>query len=559
MNHMLNESKKDTIVMAFGRFSPPTSGHELLIKSVLLAAAKYNADHVIFASRTQDTVKNPLTVKQKVAYMRHSFKGANIVGADDNVRTFLEAAKYLSGKYQNIIMVAGSDRVIEYTKILNKYNGKDFDFKKILVISAGERDPDADGAAGMSATKMRKAAADGNFAKFKQGVPSNMSNAMAKRMFNDVRFGLSIRESADELYSRANIFSVGDVVLHDGVEKRVALNGTNYVILEDGSRAWVTSVHRVNEATQQDKIKAARVIAISLGYTDVDDKTDPTQIINLALKKSRTRPLTPQAKAIIIRMLGLASKIGVKYDKALAPVEQEPTYEDVATADYKLTKSGRKYKRIVKIKGSDREDTDDYIEGEGKWRDKNESIDYEQHHLMVPTVKKGEYERRRRINLKMHEELEDDIDEDDIVNSISDDDIADHCYEDDEFEVIDEDTNEVIELDESSDELNEVLSRIERIRARAKLRKSAAKRQRAERIALKRKSAPAVLAKRARRLAVKALERRLARKPLNKLSVSEKERIEARIKKMTTTLNRLAIKMLPKVRSFEAARLSNRK
>ena len=559
MNHMLNESKKDTIVMTFGRFSPPTSGHELLVKTVLLTAAKYNADHVIFASRTQDAVKNPLTVKQKVAYMRHSFKGANIVGADDNIRTFLEAAKYLSGKYRNLIMVAGSDRVIEYTKILNKYNGKDFSFEKILVVSAGERDPDSDGASGMSATKMRKAAAEGNFAKFKQGVPSTMSTAMAKRMFNDVRFGLSIRESSDELYSRANIFNVGDVVMHNGVEKRVALNGTNYVILEDGSRAWVTSVHRVNEATHQDKLKAAKVIAIALGYTDVEDKTDPTQIINLALKKSRTKHLTPQAKAIIIRMLGLASKLGVKYDQSLAPVEREQTNEDVATADYKLTKSGRKYKRVVRIQGSDREDTDDYIEGEGKWSDKNESIDYEQHHLMVPTAKKGEYERRRRINLKMHEEFDEEIDEDDIVNSITDDDIADHCYEDDEFEVIDEDTNEVIELDESSGELNEVLSRIERIKAKAKMRRSAAKRQRAARIALKRKSAPAVLAKRARRLAVKALERRLARKPLNKLSVSEKERIEARIKKMTPTLNRLAIKMLPKVKAFEAARLSHRK
>jgi nicotinic acid mononucleotide adenylyltransferase len=135
-----------TIVMGFGRMNPVSSGHALLANAILKLAQQNRADHVIFLSRTQDAKKNPLSVDQKVKYARAAFPGANIVGANDRIRTFIEAAKSLSGRYANLIMVAGSDRVTEYQTLLEKYNGKDFTFKSIKVVSAGERDPDADNA-----------------------------------------------------------------------------------------------------------------------------------------------------------------------------------------------------------------------------------------------------------------------------------------------------------------------------------------------------------------------------------------------------------------------------
>lgn len=512
--------------MAFGRLNPPTVGHELLVKAVASLATKHNADHVIFVSRTQDSKKNPLSVDQKVSYARHSFKGMNIVGANDKIRTFIEAAKSLSGRYDNLIMVAGSDRTLEYKQLLDKYNGKDFNFQSILVVSAGERDPDEEGAAGMSASKMRAAAAANDFAKFKQGVPSKMAPAMAKRMFDDVRAGMDLTEETDEvreLYIKDELFNVGDIVVYENKELSIVVRGSNYVVLEGNVRAWlheITPTDKVNEAMQvkqQDKVKAARIIGMSLGYMDAETKNDPTQIINYALRGIRNKQMNAETKAILKRMLELAKTMEIPYDEKLVAL------------------------------------------GEGS---AITNVDAEAHTLMTkPKAHHTEYSRRRKIQIRADEsigpeDITDDFDEEDFLVNISDDDIIEHGYDDDEFDVVDDETGEVKESFEL-EQLSEVLSRIERMKAKITMRKSAAKRERAEKIALKRRSSGAVLAKRARRIAVKTIEKSLARKPLNKLSVGEKERLEARIARMGNVITRLAAKMIPRVRKVEKERLEH--
>lgn len=520
----LLEARKSTIVMAFGRLNPPTMGHELLVKAVAALAKKHNADHIIYVSRTQDPKKNPLSVDQKVAYARHSFKGMNIVGANDKVRTFIEAAKDLTGKYDNLIMIAGSDRVVEYKQLLDRYNGKDFNFKSILVVSAGERDPDEEGAAGMSASKMRAAASANDFAKFKQGVPSKMTDAMARRMFDDVRTGMKLNEDTNDVreqYIRDELYNVGDIVVYEGKELAIVYRGSNYVVLEGNIRTWLTAIEpteKVNEAMQvkqQDKLKAARIIGMSLGYMDAETKNDPAQIVNFALRGIRNKPMNKEAKEIVSRMLDLARKMEIAFDEKLITLKEEAAI------------------------------TDD---------------DAEAHSLMhEPKDHHTEYARKRKIQVRAHESEgpeEDDFDEDDFLTNISDDDIIEHGYDDEEFHVVDDENGEVKE-EFTIDGLNEVLSRIERMRAKVRIRKSEAKRERAERIALKRKSTTPVLTKRARRIAVKTLEKRLARKPLNKLSVAEKERLEARIARMKPVLTRLAIKLMPRVRQIEKERLQH--
>ena len=502
----LLEAKKSTIVLAFGRFSPPTNGHELLVKATVAAAKKYNADHIIYASRTQDAKKNPLNVNDKVAYLRHSFKGVNFVAANEQVRTFIEAVKSLSGKYDNLVMMAGSDRIIEYKKLLDKYNGKDFTFKTILVVSAGERDPDDDSASGMSATKMRGYAAANDFNKFKAGCPSGMSVQLAKKMFDDVRTGMKITEEAEdsvrEQYIKDQIFNVGDVVLFEDQEKVIEFRGANYVILEGGARAWLqdlTQTEKVNEAMkfkQEDKLKIARIIAMSLGYIDAETKSNPTEIINTALRGIRGKALNPEAKKILARMLSTATSAGIDYDSKLS---ESITPEEKAA-----------HNLIRKIHYKVHEDTD--TSGDEK------------------------------------ELSEDDLDE--IVNALSEEDFLD-AYDEDDFETIDEDSN-VCE----DNALNEVLSKIERVRARMRMKKSEVKRERAEKIALKKHSTGKVLVKRARRMAEKALKMKLAKKPLNSLSVVEKERLEARIAKMRPVVTRLAMKMTNKVRKIENERLA---
>ena len=229
MGHMkkysqfLKELPNKTVVFAFGRFNPPTTGHELLIKAVKKLAATHKADHAIYASKTQDSKKNPLTVDKKVHYLNLMFPGTHFVAANEQERTFIEAVKNLNKKYKSLIMVAGSDRVPEYEKILTKYNGKEFHYDTVQVISAGERDPDADDATGMSASKMRAAASKGDYNHFKQGLPSTMRDIDGRRLMNDVRMGMgleSIKEQINlvkndlrEQYFRGEIFNIGDIII----------------------------------------------------------------------------------------------------------------------------------------------------------------------------------------------------------------------------------------------------------------------------------------------------------------------------------------------------------
>ena len=200
--HRIDEAKKDTAVIAFGRMNPPTIGHGVLVDKIVSEAQKHNADHFIFASETQDSKKNPLSHKQKVAYLKKFFPKGNFpVGmAKDPYTAVLHVC---SLGYKNIIMVAGSDQV-ENFKNIAKYTGKVADrdpkkrvysFEKFEVVQAGEaRDDDSQGVEGMSASKMRSAAFDGDFKKFATGVPGK-DNAIKKKMYSDVRKGLSLGES----------------------------------------------------------------------------------------------------------------------------------------------------------------------------------------------------------------------------------------------------------------------------------------------------------------------------------------------------------------------------
>ena len=184
----LTENKNSTIVAAFGRFNVPTIGHGLLAKKVVDTAKSFKADHIVYASRTQDAKKNPLDVDTKVKYLKKMFPGINFKAANEDVRTFIEMAAKLSEEgYKNLVMIAGSDRIEEYQKLLDKYNGKDFKFNSIKVVSAGERDPDADGAAGMSVTKMREAAIKGYFKSFRSGIPKTLSDKETKDLMEKVR------------------------------------------------------------------------------------------------------------------------------------------------------------------------------------------------------------------------------------------------------------------------------------------------------------------------------------------------------------------------------------
>ena len=182
-----------TAVFAFGRMNPPTIGHAKLADVV----KSQQGDPFLFLSQTQKPKTDPLPFPEKMYFASKSFPGVEI--GDPKVKTIIQAMQNLEAKgYTDIVYVAGSDRVDSFTKLLNDYNGKDYKFNSIKIVSAGERDPDAEGAEGMSASKMRAAAQEGDYNSFKKGVASPM---FALSMYDQVRKGMGIAtedESLDE-------------------------------------------------------------------------------------------------------------------------------------------------------------------------------------------------------------------------------------------------------------------------------------------------------------------------------------------------------------------------
>jgi hypothetical protein len=182
-------------VFTFGRLNPPTVGHEKLVDKVKQVAKRLNAEPHVFLSHSQNSKKDPLSYNQKFKYAKQAF--GNVV-IKSNARTVIQIMQELEKmNHKDVVMVVGSDRVQEFRVLLNKYNGKDFNFNSIKVVSAGDRDPDADGVSGMSASKMRAAASEGDAAAFLRGVPSKLSTRSAKTMYNDLRSAMNIREDFD--------------------------------------------------------------------------------------------------------------------------------------------------------------------------------------------------------------------------------------------------------------------------------------------------------------------------------------------------------------------------
>ena len=260
-------SPRKHIAFTFGRFNPPTIGHEKLINKVASVGAN---DYLIIPTKTTDARKNPLKITDKLRIMkqmfpRHSSKIKQIPGA----RTAMEVLNNLNGKANQITMVVGSDRVREFDSLLKKYNGvkargTNYKFDKINVVSAGERDPDAEGAMGMSASKMRDAASKNDLQSFKRGLP--VSYRDKDGLFKLVRKGMNLENttgaglgtyapSADinptakkkviverftqwqirDLYIREQLFNTNDIV-NDTIQEvtgKVIRRSTNYIVLED--------------------------------------------------------------------------------------------------------------------------------------------------------------------------------------------------------------------------------------------------------------------------------------------------------------------------------------
>ena len=295
----INEARRKSIAFTFGRFNPPTSGHEKLIKKV----ASVRADTFkIYLSRSNDPKKNPLSPRTKLTHMKMMFPRYSRNIEINNTNMILDIASKLHRQgFTEIFMVVGSDRVREFETILNKYNDVRsrhgyYNFDNINVLSAGERDPDSEGVSGMSASKMRDAATKDDYNTFKKGVPTGYRNA--DDLFKDVRKGMRLVASMEydtnfrpiktlqefeqnqirDLYIREMIFNIGDKIkyIKEDIDGKVIRKGTNYIVLEDNNnnlhKAWIWDC-LPNPADREAQVREHN-LDVDYGFTAVSTKED---------------------------------------------------------------------------------------------------------------------------------------------------------------------------------------------------------------------------------------------------------------------------------------------
>jgi len=314
----LKEAKDKSIAFAFGRFNPPTIGHEKLINKVKSLPTN---DYKIFLSRSNDPKSNPLSPKDKLSIMKKMFPShaRNIEINQTNMVLDIATMLYKKG-YSDVTMVAGSDRVREFENILTKYNGVSsrhgmYDFESIKVVSAGERDPDAEGASGMSASKMRAAAAKGDIKSFEKGLPRGVD---ADGIMKQVRKGMNLaasymymrnlnpvvsleqfeQQQIRDLYIRDQIFNIGDTVdyIKEDLQGKVVRKGTNFIVVEDTKnnlhKAWIWDCIPVSTTNREAEMREHN-LNIDYGFeavSEVKEDMDAQPQDKDVKKKDGTQP-----------------------------------------------------------------------------------------------------------------------------------------------------------------------------------------------------------------------------------------------------------------------------
>ena len=272
-------ASEDTLTIVFGRFNPPTVGHEKLLQAAEKAAI--GGELKIYPSRTNDPKKNPIDPDMKISYMKKMFPDyeEQIINDPEMVSIFNVLVTAAEDGYKNINIVVGADRQAEFENLANKYNGELYDFKEIRVISAGVRDADAEGVEGMSASKMRKAVQDDDFDAFRRGMPKKLSNADTQALFDAVRTGMGTKKKKKnvtevwqiapridqrglrENYVKGLIYRIGDIVesLNTGLIGKIIRRGTNHLICvteEDYMfKSWIRDVMEYTEKRMERRMR----------------------------------------------------------------------------------------------------------------------------------------------------------------------------------------------------------------------------------------------------------------------------------------------------------------
>jgi len=610
---LIKELPSSTIVCAVSEFNPPTIGHELLVKTVKKLAEQKNSDHVIYTSPSKNSI---IQEDKKEHYLNLMFPNTSF----KSITSLSETIKDLSQKYKHVVLVVGSEQSASLKKIVKESSSiqiistldKDPDVNSSKMKSFATK-----GIFEEFKKKLPSSVRELDGRRLMNDVRITMGLEPIKEQLN------LVKDTVREQYFRGEIFNVGDIVECSGEKLAVVKRGSNHLLLKEASgklvSKWIQDVIPTEEKEMNedltdktlktnDKIKVARVIATMLGVDKAETTSNPELLVNTALRRIKSKTLNPEALNIVNKMLQLANQVGIQYDTNLIPqkLTQEETSLDEATPYYNKPSFIKRMSRMAKQERQEREK-----------KEKEQKKDVKENHCKPghSLVEPGASETLRKQKIKQQlgevapvdvskvnhagdephdEEWEDtgicpvhnvkhgeegcehtrdvlekeldltDEEIDHIINTTPDDEFIDE-YEDDEFGIIDPDTGEEYDEEECACTMQEqaileVLSRTERMRARVRFAKSKAKRERKASIALRTRATTKTTNKRARRLAIKLMKKRLLRgRDYNKLSVGEKERVERVIQRRKQVIGRVAMKLVPRIRAVEKARLSHTK
>ena len=397
-----------SVVFTFGRFNPPTTGHEKLLNKVKMVAG--SSRYVIYPSQSQNPKKDPLPFALKVAYMRKMFPkhAKNILADKKIINVFDIAVKLYNEKYTDIGMVVGSDRVKEFRSLLDKYNGVTgkkhgyYKFRTISVISAGERDPDAEGVSGMSASKMRAAAYEGDLESFKLGVPKGFKEV--EKLYKDVRKYMGLREQRDmglmtdyeelrDAYLTGKVWNIDDLIEARGITGKIIRRGTNYIAFVDESnkvhKAWLHeitiderpnwikrsqyAVDKITHPKEYEAIVKKYIDGLEKGYGKHTVKKEPGEL-EVRTKQSLIHDIvrrygrkTLSTRSLIQYINKLVSKGKLPQEAGLKEVKSEAS-SNVTTLGLATSKKKRKGHEVLGTGGA-------FASGESvkEWFESNET------------------------------------------------------------------------------------------------------------------------------------------------------------------------------------------
>jgi uncharacterized membrane protein (UPF0127 family)/nicotinic acid mononucleotide adenylyltransferase len=528
--NILEQTSNKSVVFTFGRFQPPTSGHQLLINKVIKEAQSRKAEHRIYPSHSTDIKQNPLSHKDKVLFMRKLFSNANIMDDKKAKNPFQVLDILYKEGYENVYFIVGGDRVPEFKKGMKKYTEG---FKKFEIISAGERDPDAEGVVGMSGSKMRKAVADDEFEKFLKGVPSRTPKRISLGLFKAIRKGMGLKE--EYVNFKEQTF---DVRLADTDESRARGLMNVDSMSDDDGMFFVFDEENYHGIWMKNTYIPLDVVWINESGTIVDIATLQPHDLNTRM------PAGPAKYVLEVNAGTFSGEIGdtlaekTLLNKLKKKLKMDKFSRDERKRKKDKTKGIRKYNKMVGIPLSSSYDAE---------LDESVQLDEQRRGLRKDVYaivnRKGKVLSANLTKNNAHKEV---------------------TRHRDSIIVLDPDAKEGDNLKffaRESVELTELTKDARRKMARA-ARRTAKRRAMKRKIKSRKMKSSDDLIKKARRGAIMGFKKKMLKgRSWSSLGMQEREALETRMKKKykPARIARVAQKMLPGIRSAERERIANLK